>query len=664
MSSGINVSVQGQVAPSFTGMFQKAGQYIQNFRQTINTNLLNTMGAASMAAKAIGYVTSTMAEVTAEAKKFEQQSARLGVAPEEIAKLNKLSEESGVPFRAITKGLNQVKKAAAEALLDPNSKAAQTFKRLGVDASELANAARNPMQVFGKISDQINQIADDGEQLSALQDVFAQNGFMLKGVIEMGSEGQKSLVDGNTTMGALMIAQNAEMKDAWEKFWDVIKNGFAMFGLVLNPIVQTLRILLNVLQMIFSVIGDTAAMLITVIASGFGFWLSGIVELWGGLVTLVGWFLKGLAMISPVGREALKGMGDSLIEHANKAREAADILRKGSKETLVGDEGGGGLLVAAGERLKGDVEDIKQSYRAMIAGYSPEKVKAKAERKYTDSKELDESKDKFSKAQRAGTEAELGDVEKMKNLQTDIWALGDEKRRMEANGQKGTKAYYDHLTKMQEKMNELAALERNKEKEREAQRLENKKKELELEKKIAQERFNLTQTFEGVAEKIKEARMKREGKTEEEIKSARLDKEMNKLKAMQDEAKAFADRTDIEKDPIRMAQIMADLGKQAGVVSDLGSDLIDKGKSRSVDMADDARKRGMGGQVTTVVDGATKIPKAQLDKLTKIEDNTLKMAEWLASAFPKQSNFSAFRETGTTGSTAKIGTDRIIDSKK
>lgn len=662
MASGITVSVQGQVAPSFTGMFQRAGQYIQNFRQTINTNLLNTMGAATMASKAIGYVTSTMREVTAEAKKFEQQSARLGVAPEEIAKLNKLSEESGVPFRAITKGLNQVKKSAAEALIDPNSKMAKTFQRLGIDAGTLAEASKDPMKVFGQISDQINKIGDDGEQLQALQDVFKQNGFMLKGMVEMGSAGQRELIEGNTTMGALTIAQNAELKDAWEKFWDVIKNGFAMFGIVLNPIVQLLRILLNITQIIVQTFWSLLMGLRAIIASAFVGWLGINIELFGQLIELLGEFIKGLAKISPIGRQALNDAGDSLLKAANKAKKAGQLLKEGAAETLKTE--GGEVLDKFGQRVGGDIEDIKASGRAMTKGYSHLSGKEKVDAEYKDMKETFEAQDKLKASQRVGREAELGDWEKIKNLSIDILALGDEKRMMEKNGQKGTKEYYENLAKMQDKINERAALERAKEKERENERLEKKKAELELEKKIAAAKFEMTQTFENVAEKIKQNRMKREGKTEEEIKSATLDKEMNKLKAMEDEAKAFMARTDIEKDPIRVAQIMSDLGKQAGVVADLGNDLIDKGKKRSVDIADDARKRGMGGQVSTIVDSASKIPKQQLDKLSAIETNTLKMAEWMSANLPKQSNFATFREQGVTGATAKVGTDRVIEAKK
>lgn len=662
MASGITVSVQGQVAPSFTGMFQKAGQYIQNFRQTINTNLLNTMGAATMASKAIGYVTSTMREVTAEAKKFEQQSARLGVAPEEIAKLNKLSEESGVPFRAITKGLNQVKKSAAEALIDPNSKMAKTFQQLGIDAGMLAEASKDPMKVFGAISDQINKIGDDGQQLAALQDVFKQNGFMLKGMVEMGSAGQRELIDGNTTMGALTIAQNAEMKDAWEKFWDVIKNGFAMFGIVLNPIVQLLRIFLNIIQVLVQSVWGVLMGLRAIIASAFVGWLGINIELFGQLIGLLGEFIKGLAKISPIGRQALNDAGDSLLKASEKAKKAGRILKEGAKETLVTE--GGGVARQTSDRIAGDFEDMRSAGRSMVKGYSNLSGKEKVDAEYKDMKDTAEAKDKLAAAGRAGREAELGDWEKIKNLNIDIWALGDEKRAMEKAGQKGTKEYYELLTKMQDKQNEKAALERAKEKERENERLEKKKAELELEKKIASAKFEMTQTFENVAEKIKQNRMKREGKTEEEIKSATLDKEMNKLQSMQDEAQKFFARTDIEKDPIRVAQIMSDLGKQAGVVADLGNDLIDKGKRRSVDIADDARKRGMGGQVSTIVDTASKIPKQQLDKLSAIETNTLKMAEWMSSNMPKQSNFSLFREAGVTGATAKVGTDRVIEAKK
>lgn len=633
----ITVTVTGQTTPQFTGMFDKAKDYIKNFRQTINTNLLNTMGAATMASKAIGYVTSTMREVTAEAKKFEQQSARLGVAPEQIAKLNKLSEESGVPFRAITKGLNQVKKAAAEALIDPNSDMAETFKKLGIDAATLGEASKDPMMVFGQISDKINEIADDSEQLKAIEAVFKQNGFMLKGMIEMGSKGQRELVEGNTTMGALTIAQNAEMKDAWEKFWDVIKNGFAMFGIVLNPIVQLLRILLNVIQLLIQGAWTLTMVLKAIFGAALITIIFGVVGAITALVQAVGYLVTALGYLTF--SDKMKQAGRDTIAFAKEMRkEAGGMMKEAFKAQ---GEDLGDSLKSGIERAAGDAEDIIAAGKGAVKGYSPEEEKAEGERRFKQEQDLTEARKKYNDEVRKGMLIGADDIVKRRELEMELEEIKKEGWKFASAKQKETKEYYEWLTRQQTKLNEIEAIRRAEEEknrkgrealDKAAEDYEKKTREeaIATEQRMSQERFNMHKVFEDIALKMKEDKMRAAGATEDEIKLANLDTETKRLEAMQKDVDKFLNgmslETAMQLNPEETTKIMQEFGGQLAKVRGIGASLL--GGKTSVDIADDARKRGMGGQVSSVVSGSA-IPKAQLDKLTKIETNTGVLAERL-----------------------------------
>lgn len=659
----ITVTVTGQTTPQFTGMFDKAKDYIKNFRSTINTNLLNTMGAATMAAKAIGYVTSTMREVTAEAKKFEQQSARLGVAPEEIAKLNKLSEESGVPFRAITKGLNQVKKSAAEALIDPNSKMADVFKQLGIDAGSLAEASQNPMKVFGQISDAINEIGDDSEQLKALEAVFKQNGFMLKGMVEMGSEGQRKLVEGNTTMGALTIAQNAEMKDAWEKFWDVIKNGFAMFGIVLNPIVQSLRILLNVIQAMVQALWLVINAVKNLIGSNITIFLATIALAIAGIVKLVGYLVKGLGYLTF--SSDLKQFGDDMVGFAdnlaNSSISVAGDALKGQLDDL------NDTATKTATRIGGDLEDMNEAATAMAKGYGKAETKEEGERRFKAEQDIAEAKKKYNEEVLKGAMIGASDIDKRRQAEKELVEIMKESWKFKTKAQQGTTEHYEWLTRQQAKINELEAIARAQRESDQKAREAREKAADDYEKRtrdeaIAKEqaaseaRFNMNKAFEDIADKMKEDNMRKNGATENEIKLSQLDKETNRLEKMQKDINQFLNGRSLEDamriDPETTTKMMTEFAGQISKVKGISGGLMSA--NATTDIADDARKRGMGGQVVSNV--ASSIPKAQLDKLTNIDKSTAILAARLLGITGTESSVAAIR--GDVGRATKYLEDK------
>lgn len=663
----ITVTVTGQTTPQFTGMFDKAKDYIKNFRSTINTNLLNTMGAAAMASKAIGYVTSTMREVTAEAKKFEQQSARLGVAPEQIAKLNKLSEESGVPFRAITKGLNQIKKSAAEALIDPNSDIANTFKQLGIDAVSLGEAGKDPMKVFGQVSDAINQIGDDSEQLKALEAVFKQNGFMLKGMVEMGSKGQRELVEGNTTMGALTIAQNAEMKDAWEKFWDVIKNGFAMFGIVLNPIVQSLRLLLNALQSCVQIVWLLINAVKNLIGTNLAVIFGAIGVSIGFCVTAIGAFIKGLGYLTF--SDTLKQFGDDAMNLGNSLTSASVSMAGDAIQGQIDDFKD--TASKTGERIAGDVVDGMQAIDSATKGYGKAETKEEGEARFKQEKDIADAKKKYTDELLKGSMLGASEIEKQIQLEKELQEIKKEGWKFVTDKQKGTVEHYEWLARQQAKANEIEAIrrqqQRDNEKAREAREKasddyekESRKKAVADEQTMARERFSMNKAFAEIGDKMREQKMRESGATEDEIKLANLDKETKKLETMQADIDKFLNGRTLEDamkfDEENTTKIMGEFAGQLSKVQGLGAGLM--GRKTSVDIADDARKRGMGGQVSSVVAGSA-IPKAQLDKLTKIETNTGVLAERLLSITGGQSSLATIRESATTAE-AKLSGDGAI----
>ena len=648
-------------------MFDKAKEYIKNFRQTINTNLLNTMGAAAMASKAIGYVTSTMREVTAEAKKFEQQSARLGVAPEEIAKLNKLSNDAGVPFKTITKGLNQVKAAASEALIDPSSDIAQTFEKLGIDATTLAQAGKDPMMVFGQISDALNAIGDDGQQMQAIDDVFKANGLMLKGLIEMGSSGIKKNYEDAISMTPLMIAQNSAMEDAWGKFWEVLKNGFTYFAVVLNPIIQAVRIMLNGLQMCVQVVWLLVNAFKNLIGANLAIMFGSIGVSIGICVSAIGAFIKALGYLTF--SDTLKEFGDDALSLGksltNASVQMAGDALKGQLDDLKD------TYAKTGQRIGGDVRDVFTSMSAMGKGYGKTETAEEQNKRYAEEAKIAEAKKKFTDEAEKGALIGASDIVKRMQLEKELLEIKKEGWKFEKQGQKGTVEHYAYLQRQQAKLNEIHAInqaqQRENDKAREArekaaddEEKASRQRAIQAEQEDARNRYSMNTAFESLAEKMKEQRMRESGATEGEIKLAQLDKETKKLETMQADIDKFLNGRSLEDamkfDPANTTKIMNEFAGQLGKVQGIGIGLM--GGKTSVDTADEARRRGMGGQVSTVVSSSA-IPKAQLEKLTKIETNTGVLASRLLSITGGQSSLATIRESATTAE-AKLAGDGAI----
>lgn len=253
----VSVTLKGKVDGSFTGMFSKATGYITNFKNAINTQMFNTLGASAMAGKAISTVEGNMKAVTSEAKQAIALQAQTGLPVESVAKLGKIAEEVGTSQRAIIKGYQKMKSQVADALTNPLGEAGQRFERLGISQQELSDAmaSGNMEGMFGRVSDAINGISDESDQLNARMDMFGVLGNQLNGLIEKGSQGQDELRDKTQATSQFSLNQNKAMGDAWEKMWNGLKVFFSELGVVLNFLTQVIRILFNIVSMVGVVVG-------------------------------------------------------------------------------------------------------------------------------------------------------------------------------------------------------------------------------------------------------------------------------------------------------------------------------------------------------------------------------------------------------------------------
>jgi hypothetical protein len=615
-----------------------------------------------------------MSQVTAEAKKFQQQGARLGIEPAKVAELNKLSEETGASTRSIFKGFNQIKGIAAEALADPTSEAAQTMKQLGITTEDLKNGLNDPTALFGKISDSLNEIGDDGQKMEAMTAIFKANGAMLAGVIDAGSEGQKKLMQGNSVQTSLMIGQNAAMKDAWEKFWDAISVGFASLGVVLNPIVQILKILLNVISMVVKVIGGGAFAAFEAILGGI-LWLVGAqVEAWGRLNKAVGGFIKHIPGLGKAG-ESMEEVGDGAIEWGKNIQAGGEAMFKEAGKTLK----------ATGRGIKEDAMDVVDGFKDIGAGYGSGDKGGRSEgRTYTKPKtkaELDKSEELRKKRQEAQDdlkrEGEIEDANARKKADAQAAVLSAEQelqklkddavKKATAGGKtlsdiereqlmlatEASDAYIEADTKRLQAKKGLLAVEREIANEAKKKADELAKKEKTAAETLAKEKSKTFSVFADVADKIRERQMKAEGKSDAQIKAAKFKDQYDLYERQKKEYAAFVEsvggQEEADKTPLGQ-QLRAELGKSMGNILASESDMNQAAMGAKVVKADAMAKIGGGGAVAASnAGGILALTKDQLSELKIIREGIQKMVERQRGGL---SSFDTLRDKGLTGDTA------------
>lgn len=636
--SQVTITLSALLNSNFTTVFSKAKDYIKQFKDSINSSLFATMGAAQMAGKAIGYVTGTMQQVMAEAKQFEKTGIKFGVDPSEVAKLGKMAEETMTPVRALYKGLNQLKAGASEALSNPKSEMRAAFDQLGISVADLENGLRNPNELLGLVSDKLNNISDDAQRQQAIMEIFKANGFALAGVLEMSGEEQRKLLEGHTTMAGSVIAQNAAMEDTWDRFTDVLKNTVAMFGLVLNPVIQILSILINAVSFLTKVLGG-------------GLWAA--LEVVGGalisIVGVVGLVIGGFLALGGLVAKVL-GMGDGAMNFAKQWLNASKAMTEGG---IAGGMAGAKKTLDATQRgMLEDVNDIKRSGKNIVAGYGDDPKKKregtgtfksqdqiKAEKEAAEAaKKKREEEEKEARIQAAKDKSKYDEINHQKallKLRREMQDAGKDEfdiKQAELNlelqrqyaiigSTSGTEAAQAVL----EKDKILAKIHEN-----EMKRIEERKK-AEVKARLDTLKAGLTfmETVEDIGAKMKEDGMRRAGKSEREIKSAQFADELDKAERMRSEYEAALAKNGGKENATTLAMRNELVQQENKVVG-----LAREGQQSNLGvMADSMRRIGGGGTaISTGSNSALDISKKQLDKVTKMEENIAKLVELVAKS--------------------------------
>lgn len=534
------------------------------------------------------------------------------------------------PLRALYKGMNQLKSAAADALANPSGNTANAFKQLGINAAQLRAGLVDPNTLLGEVSDKLNEIGDDAQRQTASTEIFKANAFALAGLLELTSEEQKKLLTGHSVMSSVVIAQNAAMEDTWGRFWDAIKVGMGVLGLVLNPIIQAMSILLNIISILAIAVGGGLYSALVLVGGVIIAIVGGIGYLIGGIIKAIGWLGKFM------------GLGDGLEKFGDDWMNMSKVIMEGGLSGSV--KKAKSTMKAGSDAMLGDVDDIKRAGGNMVAGYGSASQRTRREGTRTFKDPAEEQK-KIDEANKAQAEALKARGEAIKNERDSLNELAKIrlKAAMEAQGASEVEITNALLRKdIELARNKLYAATGNDAlkygneiRKLELQIVENvKKAKLAADEAVRKKRMehlqaevSLIDTLNDIGSQLKIQGMKKAGASESQIANAQFQDELDKAEKLDAEYKAALAARGGKEDATTTKMRDEAVAQQGKVVLAAGEAQL-KGRGSIGVMADTMRKIGGGGSaISTGGNTGLDLTKKQLEKVTSMDENIRKLVE-------------------------------------
>ncbi len=187
---------------------------------------MTAVTTAGLAAIAAGAVALTSALVSATEKYIEYASeigkaSRLtGITAENMSVLRYAAQQTGTDFGQVEKALEKFAVATVQAASGSGT-AAQAFKGLGINASDVANGQKDLWSLFGKVSDSLHDNATSVQRTTAMHELFGRQGAQTNRVVASGSAALKKYAEAaekagmilNTKLLAETGAYKAQLRD-------------------------------------------------------------------------------------------------------------------------------------------------------------------------------------------------------------------------------------------------------------------------------------------------------------------------------------------------------------------------------------------------------------------------------------------------------------------
>jgi len=281
---------------------------------------------------------------------LEEMSQRTGVSVEALSELGFAADIAGSDLETLETGIKHMQRAIVEAAGGSES-AQQALAKLGVSAADLAGLS--PDEQFKRMADGIARIEDPALRVAVAMQIFGRSGTKLIPLLAGGAAGIEALQEQARRLGLTISAETAhdaaELNDALDSLWRVVRQGVFTIGSALAPTLKELaeritRIIVTAtdwikrnrevvvwaLKVAAAVAATGIALIVLGVAvSGIGAALGLLARVISGVGTVFGIIGAAIgALLSPIGLvvAAVVGLGGALLVTSGAGGEALSWL--------------------------------------------------------------------------------------------------------------------------------------------------------------------------------------------------------------------------------------------------------------------------------------------------------------------------------------------------
>jgi len=305
---------------------------------------------------------SSISDAMGEIDNLSKTASKLGIGTEELGGLRHAADLTGNSVQALDLGLQRMVRRVSEAA-QGTGEAQSALAELGLDAAQLASLS--PDEQFKAIADAMQQVESQGDRVRIGFKIFDSEGVGLINTMKGGSEAVEALMQDAEDLGIAFSGVDAnqieQANDALNRAGQVIQGGVNAAAIALAPILTALTnkfteaategegfggVVVNAVESVATGIAKAADVLSLFKAAWFGaqagaaFAIGGIIKgmtflqrkigdvlqwVWDTLQPLLDFLPKGMA-------DAVRGVGDGLLEFRRQAIDAADQVADGVLE--------------------------------------------------------------------------------------------------------------------------------------------------------------------------------------------------------------------------------------------------------------------------------------------------------------------------------------------
>lgn len=142
--------------------------------------------------------------VTTEADRMAKTAQKIGIAVEELQRLNLAANRSGATFESLRIGVSQLNRNLANTASGATSEASRAFKALGIEAKNTDGTIKSASQVIDEISDKFAGFQDGVNKSAIAMMIFGESGGDLIPLLNQGSDALAKAKARSDAFGATM----------------------------------------------------------------------------------------------------------------------------------------------------------------------------------------------------------------------------------------------------------------------------------------------------------------------------------------------------------------------------------------------------------------------------------------------------------------------------